>query len=213
MTRPTKRQSAQAAALCAAAAATCVVLTQGSEGLRHKAYLDPAHILTVCYGETHGIDPAKIYSTDQCAELLRRKLASEYAPPILDCIPQLAEPQRVKVFGALLDAAYNAGPGAVCSSRMARSIKAGMWVTGCKGFYGWRATAHDRRTGKVIQLRGLTIRRAKEATMCREGLGNAPVAANRAGVQPPAPVTVQPAPAAVAETWFHRLLRHLGFAR
>lgn len=156
------------AALCAAAAAVCVGLTQSSEGLRNKPYLDPAHILTVCYGETQGIDPAKIYSTDDCAGRLRTRLSNDYAPRILACLPELND-RRVKVFGALLDAAYNAGPVAVCNSRMARSIHAGDWTGACNGFPGWYATARDRRTGKRIQLKGLEIRRVKEAALCRQG--------------------------------------------
>jgi GH24 family phage-related lysozyme (muramidase) len=53
---------------------------------------------------------------------------------------------------------------------MARSIHAGDWAGSCNGFYGWYATARDRRTGKRIQLRGLEIRRQKEAALCREGV-------------------------------------------
>jgi lysozyme len=155
-------------ALCVAAAGACISLTQSSEGLRNKPYLDPVHILTVCYGETQGIDQAKIYSNDECAGKLRRRLAEDYAPRIAACLPELND-RRVKVFGALLDAAYNAGPVAVCNSRMARSIHAGDWVGACNSFIGWYATARDRRTGKRIQLRGLEIRREKEAALCREG--------------------------------------------
>lgn len=161
---------AQKLAICAAAAAVCTPLTQQSEGVVHKAAPDPAHILSVCYGDRYDIDPAKIYSTDECAVRLRRKLATVYAPPVLDCLPQLADPRRSKVFGALLDAAYNAGPHGVCESRMARLIRAGDWVDGCKGFYGWRATALDRRTHQRIALRGLVLRRAKEAQLCLAGL-------------------------------------------
>jgi lysozyme len=173
MAEPRKITPNQAAggigALCVAAAAACLSLTQSSEGLRNKPYLDPAHILTVCYGETQGIDQAKIYSNDECAIRLRKRLAEDYAPFIIACLPELTE-RRIKVFGALLDAAYNAGPVAVCNSRMARSIHAGDWAGSCNGFYGWYATARDRRTGKRIQLRGLEIRRQKEAALCREGV-------------------------------------------
>jgi lysozyme len=152
--------------LCAAAALVCLPLTQASEGLRNKPYLDPAHILTVCYGETQGIDPAKIYSNDECAVRLRQRLAQDYAPRILACLPELNDERRLKVFGALLDAAYNAGPVAVCNSRMARSIHAGDWRGACNGFYGWYTTALNRKTGVRIKLQGLVTRRAKEAALC-----------------------------------------------
>lgn len=167
-----KQKVVGAAAVCAAAAAACLPLTQSSEGLRNRAYLDPAHVLTVCYGETEGVDPARIYSNDECAAKLRHRLAQDYATKIVaaNCLPQLADERRVKVFGALLDAAYNAGPAAVCSSRMARAIRAGNWAAGCDGFYGWYTTARNRKTGQRIALKGLVIRRQKEAALCREGV-------------------------------------------
>lgn len=158
------------AAICAAAAAICLPLVQSSEGLKNKAYLDPAHILTVCYGETKNVDPAKIYSNDECAAKLRTRLANDYAPAIAKCLPQVANEQRIKVFGALLDAAYNAGPVAICNSRMAVAIKAGQWHQGCKLFDGWYTTARDRRTGKRIQLKGLVIRRQNEMKLCYQGV-------------------------------------------
>lgn len=168
---PRKRPSAATiAALCAAAATVCLPLTRTSEGLRNRPYLDPAHILTVCYGETQGIDPARIYSNDECAQRLRERLARDYAPRIADCLPELFDKRRTNVFGALLDAAYNAGPAAVCNSRMARFIRAGQWAAACNGFYGWYATARDRHTGRRIQLKGLVVRRQKEAALCTQGL-------------------------------------------
>jgi lysozyme len=168
--RLTPSRAARAAALCAAAALVCLPLTQASEGLRLKPYRDPAHILTVCYGETQGIDPAKIYSSDECATKLRKRLAQDYAPAILECLPMLNDERRIKVFGALLDAAYNAGSAAVCSSRMARSIRVGDWRGACNGFSGWYTTALNRKTGERIKLKGLVIRRDKEAALCMQGI-------------------------------------------
>lgn len=165
------RSSSELAALCGAAALVCLPLTATSEGLRTRPYLDPVKILTVCYGETQGVDPARIYSRDECAVMLRKRLAQNYAPRILACLPELADDRRVKVFGALLDAAYNAGSAAVCNSRMARAIHAGDWRGACNGFYGWYTTARDRRTGQRIKLNGLVTRRGKEAALCLEGIG------------------------------------------
>lgn len=159
--------------IAAAVGVASAELTEPSEGMGPKpgaAYYDPAHILTQCYGETRDVDRSRIYNRDECAVKLRRRMARDYAPAILACIPELGDERRVKVFAALLDAAYNAGPAAVCNSRMKRSIRAGDWVGGCNGFYGWYATARDRRTGKRIALRGLQIRRQKEAALCLAGL-------------------------------------------
>lgn len=166
---PSKAQKAgAAAAICAAAAAVCLPLTQQSEGLRNKPYLDPAHILTVCYGETEGVE-ARIYSTDECAGKLRHRLANDYAPRIAECLPEIATNERIKVFGALLDAAYNAGPVAVCNSRMASAIRLGNVVDGCALLDGWYVTARNRKTGVRVKLPGLVKRRRAEAALCLEG--------------------------------------------
>lgn len=157
------------AAICIAAAGVCLPLTKSSEGERLAPYRDPAHIVTWCYGETQGPHKDR-YSSGECAALLENRLARDYAPKIAACVPQAATEQRIKVFSALLDAAYNAGSAAVCKSRMARSIRAGDWRGGCNGFYGWYATARDRRTGRRVQLPGLVARRAKEAQLCFAGL-------------------------------------------
>lgn len=197
-------KGAAIAVICAAAAAVCLPLTQQSEGLRNRPYLDPAKILTVCYGETQGIDRARIYSTDECAVRLRKRLAEDYAPAIAKCLPGVATERRVKVFGALLDAAYNAGPDAVCSSRMARSIKAGDWSQACGGFYGWYTTARVRGTNppKRIQLTGLVIRRQKEAALCRQGL-EPPSAAftGKREAFPPAAKLTSPQKTAYSSDW------------
>lgn len=158
-----------AAAICAAAAGACLQLTSSSEGDRLRPYYDPAHIVTWCYGETQGPHKA-LYTEAECAALLQNRLAHDYAPKIVACVPQVADQQHIKIVSALLDAAYNAGPGAVCKSRMARSMRAHDLAGGCNGFYGWRATATDRHTGQHIVLRGLQVRRANEATLCKSGL-------------------------------------------
>jgi lysozyme len=169
--KPRKRDTAFVLAVCTAAAGACVQLTASSEGFLSKAKPDPAGIPTGCYGERvdqSDLDPNRVYSASECAARLRNRLAREYAPKILACLPQVADDRRVAVFGALLDAAYNAGPGAVCGSRMARSIKAGDWKGACNGFYGWRSIAHDRK-GRVLHLKGLETRRANEAKLCMRG--------------------------------------------
>lgn len=167
--KPPTRNKAAIAAVCAGAAIACLPLTRTSEGERLRPYRDPAHIVTWCYGETVG-EPKSLYTETECATMLQNRLARDYAPKIAACLPELANERRIKAFAAFLDASYNAGPAAVCKSRMAVSVHAGNWGRACAGFYGWRATAHDRRTGALLHLRGLEIRREKEAALCREGI-------------------------------------------
>ena len=163
------KRNAAAPAIIAAAVLVAAPLATQFEGYRGKAYLDPAHILTVCYGETEGVDPSRIYSQDECATKLRARLAKDYAPRLAQCLPQLVDRRRVNVFGALLDASYNAGWAAVCRSRMAVAIKAGDWRQACLLIDGWYVTARDRRSGARIALPGLVTRRKKERDVCLRG--------------------------------------------
>jgi lysozyme len=123
--------------------------------------------VTWCYGETEG-KPLAIYTKDQCGNLLRERMARDYAPKLLapSCLPQLAEPERRHEFAALIDASYNAGPVAVCKSPMVQRMRADNWVGGCNAFEGWYTTARNRKTGQRIQLRGLVIRRQDEKRLC-----------------------------------------------
>ena len=154
----------------AAACAAAVPLAQKWEGYLGKAYLDPAMILTQCYGETRDVDPSRIYSKDECAAKLRARMARDYAPPLIECVPSFIDLARTNQFAALLDASYNAGPAAACRSPMARHFNAGRWEEGCEYFEGWYTSAKNRRTGVRTYYRGLINRRKDEATLCRTGL-------------------------------------------
>jgi lysozyme len=163
------RKGAQRAGLAAASIAiavgVCAPLTIESEGVRTRPYLDPVHIRTVCYGETSGIED-RVYSKDECADLLRARLATTYAPGLIDCMPGLVDqPHPRRAFAALLDASYNAGPKAVCH-RFAATFNAGRVTATCKALPGWYVTARDRQTGAVRRLRGLEERRLRESQLC-----------------------------------------------
>jgi lysozyme len=153
----------------AAALLAATALTAPSEGYRARPYWDPAHIRSYCFGETERV-VERTYSKGECSILLEHRLAADYAPALERCLPELVDEKRAKIFAAFLDAAYNAGAGAVCRSRMAVAVRAHQWAGGCRGFYGWRATATDRRTGKRTQLKGLELRREREAALCLAGV-------------------------------------------
>lgn len=155
--------TAMVVAAIAAAVAIAAPFAEPREGLATRPYLDPARILTVCYGETEGVE-ARIYSRDECAAKLRKRMARDYAPPVLACVPGLAEPRRRFAFAAAIDASYNAGPAAFCRSAMARQFNAGRWAQGCAAFRGWYVTA--RVKGRAVRLRGLVERREAEAKLC-----------------------------------------------
>lgn len=169
-----KRQDTGSGAGLAAAIAAAVLvaapLAQKWEGYSGKVYKDPVGIPTWCYGETEqklSDDPTYIYSKAECATLLRARMKKDYAPRVAECLPQVVSNRYV--FGALIDASYNAGWAAVCKSFKPLVLKGGMQAV-CNGFEGWYVSAKNRKTGVRRIYPGLVSRRKDEAAVCRQGL-------------------------------------------
>lgn len=143
----------------AIAAATLLVVpfVATHEGVRTHPYMDSSsrHIETVCYGETNV--PMQVYSNDQCSAMLRNHLLTVYAPALAKCIPATV-PRSV--IGALIDAAYNAGPGAVCASPMAARVRLNDYWGGCGMFVGWHTLPG------TAAHKGLENRRWDEVKLC-----------------------------------------------
>lgn len=203
-------------AAIAAAVLVAAPLAAQFEGYSAKVYKDPAGIPTYCYGETELArhDPSHIYAKSECMALLRARMARDYAPHLLQCVPAFVDIDRRFAFGALLDASYNAGWAAACKSRMADSFRAGDWAQGCAGFKGWYVTARNRTTGQRIMLKGLVRRRDAEAATCSSAL---PAPQQAPPPPQPVPPTPPPPPAAQAPqakpqpTLWQRLAHLLGF--
>ena len=158
---PAVKGGAAAVALAAAVAAV-IPFTTPREGEVHKPYYDGGHVKTVCVGETKDVQD-RIYSHDECMMMLRTRLAHDYAPQVLKCVPGFADPKRRNPFVASIDASYNAGPGGFCKSPMARYFNAGQWARGCDAFLTWRATIHGKPS------KGLRNRREAERLLCTKG--------------------------------------------
>jgi lysozyme len=148
-----------------AAVGVASTLTEPSEGLRLRPYYDPAMIRSYCFGETENVEE-RLYSKEECASRLRARMARDYAPAILGCVPAFADPKRRNAFAASIDASYNAGSLAFCRSPMAKAFNAGRWTEGCAAFKGWYVSARNRRTGVRTVLPGLVKRRNAEAALC-----------------------------------------------
>jgi lysozyme len=150
----------KAPALIAAAVIVAASVTASFEGLRTKPYHDPGDgRLTVCYGETER--EMRRYTPQECAVLLEARERRDYAPGVLKCVPAIGT--RRDTFAAAIDAAYNAGIGGFCRSRMAAHFNAGDWVGGCNAFTGWHVVVKGR------PLPGLVRRRAAERALCLKG--------------------------------------------
>lgn len=150
----------------AGAVAICMTVTAAYEGMDLVARRDKigtGHPITYCNGLTSAdgkVTVGQRFTPEQCTELLAGALP-KYLAPIEKCI-HVSLPDKVKA--SLLDAAYNAGPAAVCKSPMLAHMNAGNVTAGCNSFKNW----YIRSDGAV--RKGLINRRNGERQLCLSGL-------------------------------------------
>lgn len=154
MNEKTRRRSA------AALLATAIAVP--AEGLRQFAYYDPPGILTVCYGHTGAdVEKGRQYSLPECRALLTKDMA-QAVDQVDNCVPGLPE----NVLAAFSDAAFNLGPAIACDpkqSTAARLLKSGHIREACAQLQRWNKA---RVGGVLVELPGLTKRRAAEQALC-----------------------------------------------
>ena len=142
----------------AAITGTCIALVGGFEGLRTIAYRDPVGIPTVCFGETRGVKMGDQYTTQQCKDMLGKRLV-EFEDGINKC---LKNPGLIPdgAYIASISFAYNVGVQAFCNSTLKRKLDAGDIKGACNELPKWvYARVH-------IYLPGLAKRRAAERAIC-----------------------------------------------
>lgn len=118
------------------------------------AYADSAHgwaVPTICKGHTRGVFRWQTASLQQCQEWLLEDV-SVSGQAIKRCTPvEMTQAQ----YDALADLVHNIGPGAYCSSAIARQINAGNCRAAAREFNA--APQIDRATGKPRIWRGRPI--------------------------------------------------------
>lgn len=143
------------------AAALCVLVVGGFEGLRLNAYKDVVGVPTACFGETRGIRMGMKFTRAECDAMLLAGL-DEFADGVEKCtISARFMPEARYV--AHVSLAYNIGVGAYCKSSVSRLENAGQTKASCDSMLKWNKA-------KGITFPGLTRRREAERKMCLEGL-------------------------------------------
>lgn len=149
----------------AAALAAAIAIAVPAEGLRRVAYHDPVGILTVCYGATgDGVQSGRRYTEVECRERLQADMLDAIRH-VERCAPGLPWQQ----LAAWSDAVYNLGPRIVCdttTSTAARLLREGRRDEACLQLPRWNKA---RVAGVMVELPGLTKRRAREAELCLRG--------------------------------------------
>lgn len=162
MTDAARSNSSRRAGIVAAVLA----LAAPAEGIRHWAYYDPPHILTVCQGHTGpDVVAGRYYSDGECYQLAQAD-AGKAVDAVLRCAPGAPD----SVASAFGDAVFNLGPTLACDrkrSTASRLLAAGQWRAACEQLPRW-SSAHI--AGVQITLPGLIKRRALEKNVCLQGL-------------------------------------------
>ena len=136
-------------------------LARRFEGLYLSPYLCPAGVPSIGYGATRYLDGRRVQLTDppisrETAErLLLVQVRTIYLPAVLRLCPGIGDVQRT---AALIDFAFNLGPGALSASTLRRRVNAGQWDLVPAELRKW-----NRGGGRV--LRGLVLRREAEINL------------------------------------------------
>lgn len=146
---------------------------EGMDVVAKKDMIGTGHPVTYCYGQTDEFGKVAVgtrFTKQQCDALLAKSMP-KYLNAIVPCVKPDELP--VKVWAALTDAAYNAGPAAVCRSPMVAKINAGDIRGGCEAFRGWYIrSAGQVRKGLIARRSGIDARKS-ERQLCLEGLETA----------------------------------------
>lgn len=146
---------------------------EGMDVVAKKDMIGTGHPVTYCYGQTDEFGKVAVgtrFTKQQCDALLAKSMP-KYLQAIAPCVKQ--EELPIKVWAALTDAAYNAGPAAVCRSPMVAKINAGDIRGGCEAFRGWYIrSAGQVRKGLIARRSGIDARKS-ERQLCLEGLEEA----------------------------------------
>lgn len=136
-----------------------IKLIKESEGCKLTSYKCPAGIWTIGYGQTKGIKEGMTWTQNQADEDLV-KTALEVLNRAIKYSPILASVNMEKQ-AAIADFIYNLGVGNYATSTLKKKVDVGDWVSAASEIKRW-----DKAAGKV--LKGLTVRREKEAALLLE---------------------------------------------
>lgn len=171
-----------AAIFAAAAGIAATTIIPLHEGVRYRAYADPASPRavemrkpsarrmagwqtlpgtpwTICYGHTKGVREGDTATPEQCVRWAADD-ARSHGVEISRCV-FVEVPLDSAV--ALLSFAFNVGAAKFCSSTLVKHLNAGNLQAACNGLSAWVY-------GQGIRLPGLVERRKHERALCLKGL-------------------------------------------
>lgn len=146
--------------LVPAAMLAATALVMPFEGKRNTVYLDPAHILTSCWGHTgKELISGMRFTDEQCLDQLVADLSE--ANRVLKSMVDV--PLTESEHAAYLSFIYNAGAGRFQASTMRKHLNAGKRLDACNELQRWVYI-------KKQYSEGLAKRRRAEAQLCKRDL-------------------------------------------
>ena len=169
VSKPTPKQAIGGGLATGAALALALAVTalKPDEGKRNVSYLDIAKIPTSCFGHTGADVRVGEYRTDAQCEALLTADAKVHMAGVLRCSPELAD--RPYQLAAMVRGSFNFGVAGYCRSTMRTRFARREWRGGCDALLAWDKA---RINGRVVPVRGLTLRRQRERAMCLTGLAS-----------------------------------------
>ena len=137
-----------------------------SEAMSTTPYYDGAGVLTVCFGETKGVQ-LREYAPEECAAMLVKRIETHFGPRTRSCTPPVVwDSLSQTTRDALISFSYNIGVGGYCGSSARKRLTAGQGIRACERILPWNKI---RVNGALQPDKGLTNRRNREAGKCRDG--------------------------------------------
>lgn len=156
-----------------------------SEDCRLVAYQDITGVWTIGWGETQGVTQGMHWTEDQAdARFLQQ--VRKYAARVEALCTQ--EPDANQL-GAMTSLAYNIGLGALARSTVLKRHNAGDFQAAARAFALWNKA---RVNGELVSVAGLTARRAREAALYLEAVGDAPREPMPQAVEPESSLAASP---------------------
>lgn len=135
-----------------------VALIAESESLRLKAYRCPAGVWTIGWGETDSIEPGDRWTKEHADA----RLCYELKRYSIDVLRLCKRSPSANELGALTSLAYNIGLAGLAKSSVLKAHNRGDSQAAARAFALWNKA---RVNGQLTVLRGLTIRRSREAAL------------------------------------------------
>lgn len=134
-------------------------LTQASEGLKLKPYIDPVGIPTVCYGHTGpDVKLGVPWTKAECDRVFYKDVNVAVAG-LNQCVKRSLNANQA---AALVDFTFNVGVPKACSSTLVKMVNSGDYDGAGRQFNKW---VYAKVNGKMKPLGGLVKRRQADTDL------------------------------------------------